>query len=99
MSPKNLNVIKTPKNLILKLSNNKIKNLFRIFEKNFDVRESFAVAVSGGPDSLALAFLTKVFAIKYNLKSRYFILLIAIVSTWVRILWSQFLRELQRYLE
>ena len=73
MSPKNLNVIKTPKNLILKLSNNKIKNLFRIFEKNFDVRESFAVAVSGGPDSLALAFLTKVFAIKYNLKSRYFI--------------------------
>ena len=73
MSPKNLNVTKTPKNLVLKLSNNKIKNLFRIFEKNFDVRESFAVAVSGGPDSLALAFLTKIFSIKYGIKSKYFI--------------------------
>ena len=73
MSPKNLNVIKTHKNLVLKLSNNKIKNLFRIFEKNFELKETFAVAVSGGPDSLALAFLTKIFAIKHNLKSRYFI--------------------------
>ena len=73
MSLKNLNVIKTPKNLVSKLSNNKIKNLFRIFEKNFKIKESFAVAVSGGPDSLSLAFLTKIFAIKYNLKSKYFI--------------------------
>ena len=73
MSLKNLNVIKTPKNLVSKLSNSKIKNLFRIFEKNFKIKESFAVAVSGGPDSLSLAFLTKIFAIKYNLKSKYFI--------------------------
>ena len=58
MSLKNLNVIKTPKNLVSKLSNSKIKNLFRIFEKNFKIKESFAVAVSGGPDSLSLAFLT-----------------------------------------
>ena len=73
MSLKNLNAIKTPKNLILKLSNKRIKNLFKIFEKNFDIQENFAVAVSGGPDSLALAFLTKVFSIKYNLNSKYFI--------------------------
>ena len=62
MSLKNLNVIKTRKNLVSKLSNKKIKNLFKIFEKNFQIKESFAVAVSGGPDSLALAFLTKIFA-------------------------------------
>ncbi len=73
MSLKNLNVIKTRKNLVSKLSNKKIKNLFKIFEKNFQIKESFAVAVSGGPDSLALAFLTKIFALKYDLKSKYFI--------------------------
>ncbi len=73
MSLKNLNVIKTPKNLISKLSNNRIKSLFKKFEKNFKISESFAVAVSGGPDSMALAFLTKIFAIKNDLKSKYFI--------------------------
>ena len=73
MSLKNLNAIKTPKNLASKLSNNKIKKLFKIFEKNFEIKESFAVAVSGGPDSLALAFLTRIFAIKNNLYCKYFI--------------------------
>ena len=73
MSPKNLNVTKTPKNLISKLSNKKIKYLFKKFEKNFKIKEKFAVAVSGGPDSLALAFLTKVFSLKYNLNTKYFI--------------------------
>ena len=73
MSLKNLNVIKTPKNLRIKLSNKKIQRLFKNFEKNFNIQEAFIVAVSGGPDSLALAFLTKIYAIQYNLKSRYFI--------------------------
>ena len=36
--------------------------------------ESFAVAVSGGPDSLALAFLSKIYAIKKNLKSKFYII-------------------------
>jgi tRNA(Ile)-lysidine synthase len=58
MSLKNLNVIKTL-NLASKLSNNRIKNLFEKFEKNFGIKNDFAVAVSGGPDSLALTFLTK----------------------------------------
>ena len=31
------------------------------------------MAVSGGPDSMALAFLTKIYSIKYNLKCKYFI--------------------------
>ncbi len=74
MSLKNLNVIKTPKDLLSKLSNNKINNLFKIFKKNFNIKESFAVAVSGGPDSLALAFLTMIFAKKNNLKCRFFII-------------------------
>ena len=37
------------------------------------IYDSFAVAVSGGPDSLALAFLAKVYSIKYNLRSKYLI--------------------------
>jgi len=73
MSLKNLNVIKTPKDLASKLSNNKINKLYKLFKKNFKIKESFAVAVSGGPDSLALTFLTKIFATEYNLKSKYFI--------------------------
>ena len=73
MSLKNLNVIKIPKNLRLKLSNKKIQRLFNTFEKSFNIQEAFIVAVSGGPDSLALAFLTKVYSIKYNLNCRYFI--------------------------
>jgi tRNA(Ile)-lysidine synthase len=67
MSLKNLNAIKIPKNLKLKLSNKKIQRLFNNFEKNFNIQEAFIVAVSGGPDSLALAFLTKIYSIKYNL--------------------------------
>ena len=34
---------------------------------------SFAVAVSGGPDSLALAFLSKIYAIQNGLKVNIFI--------------------------
>ena len=61
MSLKNLNAIKTPKKLKLKLSNKKIKRLFNSFEKNFNIKQDYIVAVSGGPDSLALAFLTKTY--------------------------------------
>ncbi len=73
MSLKNLNAIKIPKNLRSRLSNIKIKNLFKEFEKNFEIKDSFVVAVSGGPDSLALAFLTKIYSIKYNLNCKFFI--------------------------
>ncbi len=73
MSLKNLNVTKIPKNLRLKLSNKKIQKLVKIFEKNFDIQEPFMVAVSGGSDSLALAFLTHIYAKKYYLRCKYFI--------------------------
>ena len=34
------------------------------FEKNFSLNKDFIVGVSGGPDSLALCFLTKIYSIK-----------------------------------
>jgi tRNA(Ile)-lysidine synthase len=73
MNPKNLNAIKIPKVLKEKLSNKKIIQLFNIFEKDFDIHESCNIAVSGGPDSLALAFLTKIYAIKNKINFKYFI--------------------------
>ena len=64
MSPKNLSANKTLKNLKLKISNPKIQKLYKVFEKNFNIQEPCIVAVSGGPDSLALAFLTNVYCLK-----------------------------------
>ena len=74
MNLKNLNAIKIHRNLKLKLSNKKIQKLFKTFEKDFNIQKGFIVAVSGGPDSLALAFLTKLYSVKHKLKCRYFII-------------------------
>ena len=74
MSHKNLNVIKIPKKLKIKLSNKKIINLYRIFEKDFNIKDPFVVAVSGGSDSLALAFLTKIYSMINNLDCKYLII-------------------------
>ncbi len=73
MSLKNLNAIKIPKILKEKLSNKKIIRLYDTFEKEFDIQNSFITAVSGGPDSLALAFLTKIYSMKNNIDSWYYI--------------------------
>ena len=69
MSLKNLSVNKIPKALKTKLLNKRIKKLYQIFDKKFNIKKNFVVAVSGGPDSLALAFLTKIYSIKNNLKN------------------------------
>ena len=74
MSLKNLSVNKIPKFFKNKLLNKKIKRLYELFEKNFNVKSDFVVAVSGGPDSLALAFLTKIYSIKFKLNCKYFII-------------------------
>ena len=61
MSRKNLNVIiKIPKLLKDKLKIKKINSIYKRFEKSLNIKDNFAVAVSGGPDSLALAFLAKI---------------------------------------
>ena len=74
MSLKNLSVtIKIPKILKDKLKNKKIKQIYERFEKSIDLNEKFIVAVSGGPDSLALAFLSKIYSIKKNLDIKFFI--------------------------
>ena len=74
MSRKNLNVkIKIPKIFRDTLENKKINAIYKRFEKSLSINEKFAVAVSGGPDSLALAFLSKVYSIKKNTPSKFFI--------------------------
>ena len=74
MNLKNLSANKIPRIIKDKLSNRKILNLFQLFEKSFDIKRNFIVAVSGGPDSLALAFLSKLYSLKYNLNPRYIII-------------------------
>jgi len=74
MSHKNLSVkIKIPKNLNKKLNNKKIFQIYRKFEKSLNIDKNFIVAVSGGPDSLALAFLAKIYSIKNKVNSNFFI--------------------------
>ena len=68
MSLKNLSVRKKIPNIYQsRLSNQRVINIFKKFEKSFKIDTNFIVAVSGGADSLALAFLTKVYALKKNL--------------------------------
>lgn len=75
MSPKNLNASsKTHKKLLNKLRDKRISEIYKKFEKNFNLNQSFIVAVSGGPDSLALSFLTKIYSIKKSLIAKYFII-------------------------
>ena len=74
MSLKNLNVRKKiPKIYKSRLLNQRVNKIFKKFEKSFKIDTNFIVAVSGGADSLALAFLTKVYSLKKNLYPRYFI--------------------------
>ena len=74
MNLKNLSVRKKiPKIYKSKLLNQKVNKIFKKFEKSFKLDTDFIVAVSGGADSLALAFLTKVYSFKKNLNSSYFI--------------------------
>ncbi len=74
MSLKNLNATnKIPKLLKKNLTNLRINKIYSSFEKSFEIKENFAVAVSGGPDSLALAFLAKIYSLKYKIVSKFFI--------------------------
>ena len=72
MSPKNLNASnKTHKFLLDKLKDKQTFQIYKKFEKNLNLNEDFIVAVSGGPDSLALCFLSKIYSIKKHTKVKY----------------------------
>ncbi len=75
MSPKNLIVKnKTHNYLLNKLKNKKILNIYKKFESCLDINDNYVVAVSGGPDSLALTFLSKIYSIKNSLNPKYIII-------------------------
>tara|TARA_Y100000992_G_scaffold195840_1_gene133169 strand:+ start:1264 stop:2292 length:1029 start_codon:yes stop_codon:yes gene_type:complete len=75
MSLKNLNVkTKIPKLLKSKLNNFRINQVYNSFEKSLNINEDFLVAVSGGPDSLSLAFLSKIYSIRRNVISKFLII-------------------------
>ncbi len=74
MNLKNLSVKnKIPKLLKNKLNNKKIQQIYKKFENSLNIKQNFIVAVSGGPDSLALAFLAKIYAFKRKLQPKFFI--------------------------
>ena len=75
MSLKNSNVtIKIPKILKNKINDKRINQIYQKFENSLNISENFAVAVSGGPDSLALAFLAKIYSINWKLNAKFLII-------------------------
>ncbi len=75
MSLKNLSATNKILKLLEKKYNNKrIRDIYKKFSRSLAIKENFVVAVSGGPDSLALAFLSKIYSIKNNLISKYIII-------------------------
>ena len=75
MSPKNLNASNKIHNFLLnKLNDKKTFQIYNKFEKDFNLEKDFIVAVSGGPDSLALSFLSKIYSLKKSLNVKYFII-------------------------
>tara|TARA_A100001015_G_scaffold303335_1_gene392826 strand:- start:143 stop:1171 length:1029 start_codon:yes stop_codon:yes gene_type:complete len=74
MNLKNLNAEnKTHKFFNLKLKDSKIRSIYQKFEKKIKLSKNFAVAVSGGPDSLALSFLSKVYSVKKKVNVNFYI--------------------------
>ena len=74
MNQKNLSVQnKNHKKILNHLNKKKILKIYKEFSISLNIKDNLAVAVSGGPDSLALAYLTKCYSIKNNIKVKYFI--------------------------
>ena len=74
MSLKNLSAkTRIPRILENKLKNKRVNQIYKKFEKFLNIKQNFAVAVSGGSDSMALAFLTKIYSIKNKLNCKFLI--------------------------
>ena len=75
MKKRNSSVNKTIHNFYLsKLKNPKIKKLYSRFKRiiSKDTDKNYCVAISGGPDSMALAFLMKCLSIEKGISNVYF---------------------------
>ena len=66
---------KIPNFLVNKIKNPKIQKIYSVFEKNMVIyfSKNIGIAVSGGPDSMALAFLAKYYSIKKDVNFFYYI--------------------------
>ena len=74
MKKKSLNAKKKTHNLILKhLSNPKVLKIFKEFKNTLNIKKNFAVAVSGGSDSLSLAFLAKCYSLLNKLEVKFYL--------------------------
>ena len=74
MNLKNLSVQnKNHKEILSYLNNKKVLKTFKKFSNSLVIKEDLAIAVSGGPDSLALAFLARCYSLKNKIKVKYFI--------------------------
>ncbi len=69
MKKKSLSVQKTN----LSSGDKNINFIYKKFEQKLDKKQTYAVAVSGGPDSLALSYLTQIYSKKYKTKFYYFL--------------------------
>ncbi|MDA7488459.1 tRNA lysidine(34) synthetase TilS, partial [Candidatus Pelagibacter ubique] len=69
MNQKSLSVQnKAHKQILSFLKDRKISKVYSEFSSSLNSEENLAVAVSGGPDSLALAYLAKCYSIKNKIK-------------------------------
>jgi len=74
MNLKNLSAQNKKHKIILShLNKKKISKIYNEFLFSLKTKENLAVAVSGGPDSMALAFLTKCYSLKNKIKVKYYI--------------------------
>ena len=74
MKKKSLNVKNKIHKQVLKYLNNKrIFRIYKEFELSLLDKDKFAVALSGGPDSLALAFVAKCFSILNKIDIKYYL--------------------------
>jgi tRNA(Ile)-lysidine synthase len=74
MNLKNLSAqSKKHKKILSQLNQKKISKIYNEFSSSLKIKEDLAVAVSGGPDSLALAYLTKCYSLKNKIKVKYYL--------------------------
>jgi len=74
MNLKNLSAQnKNHKEILKHLNTKKISKIYKEFSNSLMVKEDLAVAVSGGPDSLALAYLAKCYSIKNKIAVKFFL--------------------------